>query len=277
MEASFQRLADLVAAPIDSIKLIVIMTLSIGLAIPLPYLPRTVAHLYSLACSAFFLCGVYNFRFGAFQLVFMTLVTWSLCKLGVASKLPQGKRPWPWIVFAVTMGQLTINHLYRYIADVSLDNFDITGPMMVLVQRLTLFAWQMYDNDKAKPGQHEPVPLLPFLGYCLFFPSFLIGPAVHYSAYTSYASTPLPPGRFAACAKRYAVAIFFLAVYATQGSKWTFGLLADKSSASNSFAWNLVLINMAGFIARTKYYASQCHQTRNFCSPLLTESSLVYV
>lgn len=54
----------------------------------------------------------------------------------------------PWLVFAFTMGHLTINHVYRTIYEISPDVIEITGTQMVLVMKLSSFAWNVYDGRR---------------------------------------------------------------------------------------------------------------------------------
>jgi hypothetical protein len=40
------------------------------------------------------------------------------------------------------------SHIYRTLNKVTLDDFDITGPQMVLTLKLTSFAWHIYDGRR---------------------------------------------------------------------------------------------------------------------------------
>ena len=72
------------------------------------------------------------------------------------------------------MGILTVNHFTRWITNTGLETVEITGSQMVLVMKLTLFAWACFDGgrDPASLDQVQQkdrlveVPgLLAFLGY----------------------------------------------------------------------------------------------------------------
>lgn len=54
----------------------------------------------------------------------------------------------PWLVFAFTMGHLTVNHVYRTLYEISPDVIEITGSQMVLVMKLSSFAWNVYDGRR---------------------------------------------------------------------------------------------------------------------------------
>lgn len=46
------------------------------------------------------------------------------------------------------VGLTNRSHVYRTLNKVSFDNFDITGPQMVLTLKLTSFAWNVYDGRR---------------------------------------------------------------------------------------------------------------------------------
>jgi lysophospholipid acyltransferase len=73
--------------------------------------------------------------------------------------------------------------------------FDETSPMMVIVIKLTSFAWSVYDgtqdvsllSEEQKHARIETMPsLLEFLGYIYFFPGFLVGPALEFTDYQKF-------------------------------------------------------------------------------------------
>ncbi|KAJ1565227.1 lysophospholipid acyltransferase [Cladochytrium tenue] len=72
---------------------------------------------------------------------------------------------------------------------------DHTVPMMVLVQKLTNFAWACYDgtrSDKELTPEQKATEirgwpsLLEFLGFVFYYPSFLVGPSIEYRAYQHF-------------------------------------------------------------------------------------------
>ena len=111
------------------VKLIGLLFISIPLAFPLPYLPQLLQHFYSIIISFVYLFIILQLKWGFAQLLFMSAATFIMCKTfintpSLTKRLPV---PWPWLVFGLTMTQLTINHGYRYWAETSLDEFEITG------------------------------------------------------------------------------------------------------------------------------------------------------
>jgi len=120
--------------------------------------------------------------------------------------------------------------------------------------------------------------LHPSLSSCsFFFPSLLAGPAFTFSSYQAFTSrslfmkeveakasgpaagTTVPPGRKTKALKRLATGIVFLGIYSVYG--WQFGfhqLLEPGFVASNSLPRRIGFMNVAGFVARTKYYGVWC-------------------
>jgi len=57
----------------------------------------------------------------------------------------------PKLVFAVTLGHLSLSHIYRQITNYGGYELDYTGPQMVLVIKLTSFAYNVYDGTRQGP------------------------------------------------------------------------------------------------------------------------------
>ncbi|GAA5895204.1 lysophospholipid acyltransferase [Sporobolomyces salmoneus] len=282
-------LSDSLGVSPDQIKVILLLVLSIPLSLVFPFLPSTTRssaqYFYSLLPSVVFLCLTLNLRKGFLELVLDCLATWTIVKLGVKAKW--GKTM-PWLVFAVVMGHLAINHILRQIeGNDGLSEIEITGSQMVLTMKLISFAWSVYDGqlpleklDKTQQASRiENVPnLLQFMGYCLFFPSILAGPSYTYRSYDSFTSKRLylketsttkipeqitskeiPKGRKRKAMKRFITALVFLGIYSTYGGQFGMDrLLEGKFVAKRSLLQRIGFMNLAGFVARTKYYAVWC-------------------
>ncbi|GAA5976711.1 hypothetical protein JCM5350_006728 [Sporobolomyces pararoseus] len=280
--------ANLGVSP-DQIKVILLLVLSIPLSLVFPFLPSTsrssAQYFYSLLPSIIFLCFTLNLRKGFFELIADCIATWLVVKLGVKQKW--GKTM-PWLVFGIVMGHLAYNHILRQIEGVDgVSEIEITGSQMVLTMKLISFAWSVYDgqlpSDKLDKTQQasriDKVPnLLQFMGYCLFFPSILAGPSYTYRSYDSFTSKRLflketsttsipdnltskdiPAGRKRKAAKRFLTALIFLGVYSTYGGQYGMDkLLEGKFVAQRNLLQRIGFMNLAGFVARTKYYAVWC-------------------
>jgi lysophospholipid acyltransferase len=54
----------------------------------------------------------------------------------------------PRLVFAVTLAHLSLSHIFRMLVDYGGWQLDYTGPQMVLVIKLTSFAYNLYDGTR---------------------------------------------------------------------------------------------------------------------------------
>uniref|UniRef100_A0A914H5D6 Uncharacterized protein n=1 Tax=Globodera rostochiensis TaxID=31243 RepID=A0A914H5D6_GLORO len=99
-------------------------------------------------------------------------------------------------VFTFAMGYLIFIHWYRWV--VLRDYFlDVTGPMMVMVQKVTVLAFSLHDGSKnseelsqiqSKEALRKVPPVLNFLAYTFQFQTVLTGPMVFYTEFMEFVS-----------------------------------------------------------------------------------------
>ncbi|CAH1772913.1 unnamed protein product, partial [Owenia fusiformis] len=101
----------------------------------------------------------------------------------------------PFIVLVIAMSHLSIMHIYRVLFDYGNFTLDISGPLMIQTQKLTVLAFELYDGrreeSKLKPEQKEKqVKALPSLlevcGYLFNFHGILVGPMVFFTDYMAF-------------------------------------------------------------------------------------------
>ncbi|CED83777.1 Predicted membrane protein [Phaffia rhodozyma] len=190
----FAKAAQKLGVPEEQIGFVFCLIAAFPLASVYNRLPLgSVRHSYSIAVAAFFLIAVLKLWSGFFQLVFSIIGTYLIVIFNRTNRMP-------WLVFAFVMVHLTINHILRTIIDPSLNLMGITGAQMVLVMKLSSFAWNIHDGrrslselDAAQAATRlTKVPgLWSFLGYALFFPSVLIGPSFDFALYDSHVNKKL--------------------------------------------------------------------------------------
>ncbi|KAL3078972.1 hypothetical protein niasHS_014754 [Heterodera schachtii] len=99
-------------------------------------------------------------------------------------------------VFCFAMGYLIFIHWYRWfiLRDYHLD---VTGPMMIMVQKVTVLAFSLHDGSKkseelsrilSKESLSKVPPILNFLAYTFQFQTVLTGPMVFYSEFMEFVS-----------------------------------------------------------------------------------------
>lgn len=180
------------------------------------------------------------------------------------------------------MGHMATNQLTRQFADNPAE-IDITGAQMVLVMKLSAFAWNVADgtlpedqlSDFQKSRRILKLPsLLDYAGYVLFFPSLLTGPAFDYNEYRGWLDCTMfdvpatidpakkPPTRKKRKIPRSATpAMWKLA----SGCIWVYlflnlikyyshEVLLDDQFMKLGLLRRIFTMHMVGFTARTKYY-----------------------
>lgn len=154
-----------------------ILILSIPVSHPLSRLPASsnLTHVYNILVSYLFLTQVLYLHSGFLQLLGQCIGTWCAVKF---CRSTQKSKMWTFTIFWANMALLTVNHFIRWYTNLSLDIVEITGPQMVLVMKLGLFAWAAYDGGRPaekldaaqlKERLVEVPGLLPFLGYWYVF------------------------------------------------------------------------------------------------------------
>ncbi|WAR01873.1 MBOA2-like protein [Mya arenaria] len=131
------------------------------------------------------------FCFG-YQIVHLFALT-TLCYL----LIQVNSKPYvPQIVFIVAMGYLAVCHIYRMILDYGGYTLDITGPLMVAVQKVTSVSYALYDgtqqnekdltpNMKSKAIKKTP-DALSFYSFIFSFHSVMCGPTIFYHDYVAF-------------------------------------------------------------------------------------------
>ncbi|WWC89239.1 uncharacterized protein L201_004158 [Kwoniella dendrophila CBS 6074] len=276
----FDKASEALGSPPDQLKLIFSLLISFPLGslyVRLPPSKPYLAHLFSIIVSTFVVVFLLEMRTGMLHLLFSIIGTY------IMAATLKGKNM-PWIVFTFVMGHLLFNHIHRNLVGTSASAIEITGSQMVLAMKLTTFAWNIHDGkqrtEDLDAGQIEtrltklPSPLA-FLGYCLFFPAILPGPSFDYATYDSLvhhtiyrvpppgstveqakaAKKRLPYGRKRVAYLHLVIGLVFLGIYASYGTKFAYSRILTVDWYKWSLLQRLGFVQLAGFLARTKYYA----------------------
>lgn len=175
--------------PADQMRYMLMMFIAYPLSIAHRFLPDVPAlkHLYSLALG-----GLMSWAcFGVNSFVPLAL---ALLVYGMAFVVPRDM--FPLISFGVSMGTLSLMHLYRLYIDYGGWALDVTGPLMIVVLKCVSFAWNVKDgksapNPKFKRRQEQAVDLkdislLSYLGYMFYFGGYLAGPTFEFADYLAF-------------------------------------------------------------------------------------------
>lgn len=101
------------------------------------------------------------------------------------------------VVLLIAMMYLSAVHIYRLHYDYGSATIDITGPLMMITQKVTALAFSLHDGRARDPAalsasqRGQAVRRLPtaleYFAFCLHFPSLLAGPIVLFRDYIDFA------------------------------------------------------------------------------------------
>ncbi|OAJ38451.1 hypothetical protein BDV3_004004 [Batrachochytrium dendrobatidis] len=184
-----------------------------------------------------------------------------------------GSNRWtPYVVFAATLLHLSWIHLGSQFWYVDDPNYiDISAPLMVLVIKLSSYAYSVYDGSRPDQEVHaEMRPLaikkipdfVEYLGFIFFFATFWVGPAFDYKHYYEFsrnlgAYRRIPSTKMASI-KVLILGTLILSAFLTLDSirspafyRSPTGFVKEKG-----FWWRVFLIQVAGLSTRAKLCAA---------------------
>ncbi|RPD66689.1 MBOAT-domain-containing protein [Lentinus tigrinus ALCF2SS1-7] len=283
MDAFFEPIADATGASVDQIKLIFCLLFSYPLGslyIRIPASHPEIKHVFSVAITFFYLVPILGLWGGALQLLVDILGTYYIAQRVQTKSMP-------WLVFAFTMGHLTISHIIRTFAEAGYETIEISGPQMVLTMKLTTFAWNIWDGRRptedldgwqTEQRVADYPTLLEFLGYACYFPGFLVGPYLTYNDYQALVTGSLyksaeeqeeeivnntnnlsqrlvPHGRKRVAFKKMFIGLVFLGLYVLFWPEFNFTLTIEDEFEARRLLSRIIFLQICGFFERTKYYA----------------------
>jgi len=236
------------------------------LAYPLSFLFRLVPT--SLPGLRHFVAGLVGLLFGIFCFRFYILHVFILA--GVAYLFiivdPSAKSVHR-NIFVFSVAYLTICHLYRQYYFFGLYLLDITGPLMLLVQKLSSLGFSLHDAQSGatlstiqkKLAVAVPPTPLEYFGHVFFFPAFLAGPMHFFTDYRAFieGKTSTDGGAFAA-AKKFLFAFLCMGVNRLPGFLGinnSMNLLIDEKYVDeNNIFVRLGHLYLASVCIRMQYY-----------------------
>ncbi|QLG74367.1 hypothetical protein HG535_0G02510 [Zygotorulaspora mrakii] len=240
---------------------------------------------YILGVSLFLLFGVLDLYKGFQTLFISTIFTYVTSRFYRSSFMPH-------LNFMFVMGHLAFSHLHaQFFNEQNGDTIDITGAQMVLVMKLTSFAWSYYDGSYTKDEDFAELSeyqksrairkhpsLLKFLAYAYFYPTLLTGPSFDFADFDSWLNCEMfrdlpesrkPKRRLDPTKRRQIPKNGRLAFWkALQGLMWLYLSLSapkyvntdymlDKSKfEQRSFFFRINYMYILGTTFRFKYYAA---------------------
>lgn len=230
---------------------------------------------FIIGVSLFYLVGLFDLWDGLRTLLYSAAGTYAIAYYVDGSLMP-------WIGFLFLMGHMSLNHIYRQIAD---DNqvVDITGAQMVMVMKLCSFCWNIHDGRKPQgelsdAQKYSAITEFPsivnYLGYVFFFPSLFAGPSFEYVDYRRWLDTTLfdiPPDTDPSkvpltrkkrkiprsgtpAAKKLVVGLVWIFVFLQLSGSFTTEFVLSDAFLEFGFLRRVFTVYMLGFATRFKYY-----------------------
>ncbi|KAI9101275.1 MBOAT, membrane-bound O-acyltransferase family-domain-containing protein [Phlyctochytrium arcticum] len=182
------------------------------------------------------------------------------------------KRESKWVPITVFLGilsLLSVHHLENQIFNPDESRSDNTGPIMMLVIKLSTFAWAAHDGTKKhetltkeqqRTAIREMPSLIEFLGYAFFFGGWFVGPANDFADYRKFTRGEAPfdriPPRTVPAFKTFLVGLFTIGIFMA-GAKPLAHIKATYPSFLEQPLWyRIIYITLAGNVVRCKYYGA---------------------
>ncbi|KAJ3101094.1 lysophospholipid acyltransferase [Phlyctochytrium planicorne] len=251
--------------PSDALKCGIVLLGSYVFALLFLVLPKSIPalrHIYSILVSVTMFVLLFEFS-GILELAFTSLIVYILA---MSAKT---KHWMPVVCFVVAMGHLSWCLLRTQVFSSGTARFDVTAPMMVLVIKLTSFAWSVYDagrpvtelvEDQNANAVRKFPSILEFFGYVFFFPSFLVGPALLFRDYQAFIGGEAPfdkiPSRILPVLTCLLYAFASLAFFVVYSDAWSYQYTTTESFRQLPLYQRFLVLIVCGFISRTKFYTA---------------------
>ncbi|CAG7647042.1 unnamed protein product [Allacma fusca] len=173
----------------------------------------------------------------------------------------------PWAVTIISMTYMSVLHLKRQFLEPGNYSLDITGPMMVLTQKVSSLAFSVRDGRNQKKSDVKLTELqtryaverkpsfFEFTSFTFQFQSMLAGPLVMYKDFHDFIITENVPSSAGIVARKLVTSVFFAVVFVTLGPFVKASTLTDHEFLDNMYFINKVIyIICVTTIERTKYH-----------------------
>ncbi|KAL1921897.1 uncharacterized protein VTP21DRAFT_10539 [Calcarisporiella thermophila] len=274
LDSYFDAYSDSLGVPADHLRLVVVILATYPLSLLFRCLPNSplLKHLFSIVTTTYFFVAFFRQYIGFLHILVSSLVTYLI--------VYARRDKWaPRIVFVFTMGHMAISHIIRQIKGPLGDReLDWTGAQMVLVMKLTSFAFSVADGnqpaEKLEDFQRDKritrfPNLIEYFGWIFFYGGFHVGPAVEYSDYDNFIHrTIFPPTDPKTGQKRdvsregtlpalltLAQSIFFIIVLVTIMPLFPMETMVTDQFLKWPLWYRMIYLQIAGIGARIKYYS----------------------
>lgn len=244
----------------DEIKYVVCQMLSFPIGWIYNYLIKSNVSLenrkvfgFLMGCLLIVLC----FRMDSIHLIMLILINYLLLKIVYIQRFVFH------LSMVISLVYLAYLHYRRQFILNSFYELDVTGPFMLMVQRVTYVSQMTVSESKTSKNMNlRSIPLIDYLCYCLFFPAVLSGPVCDYQYFNEFIvghhlkifkhnSHHFKYSLLMICCMKIIVGLFFLIIGIQLYNYSNYYLLTSSISMNIWFPFKLII---AAFVARTRYY-----------------------
>lgn len=184
------------------------------------------------------------------------------------------------MVLAVALLYLSCVHLYRQIYDYGSFGLDISGPLMVITQKVSSLAFSLHDgltkselemtHSQKYHAIYKTPSFIEYFGYNLQFPSLMAGPVIFYTDYidfiegNSYVKVPISstssevvnePSPIKAVIKKVTIALFCAFIFVKFLPRFPISRVKDQNFVENtSTSYKFWYLTVSTTLVRFKYY-----------------------
>lgn len=177
-------------------------------------------------------------------------------------------------VFIAAMGTLSVAHIYRQATNYGEHAVDFSGPLMLIVQKVTYIAFNLHDGiareesdltDEQRKEKLKKVPsLLEYFSYLFHYSTILAGPVCTFKEFNDFIDgsdiRPKKPGEkepspLMDVLKKMLSGFLCVVILFLTGGHYPISKNADpKFIASEPFYWRVIYGWISGTVAKLRYY-----------------------
>ncbi|XP_025836121.1 lysophospholipid acyltransferase 2 isoform X2 [Agrilus planipennis] len=206
----------------------------------------------------------------------------ALCYIVIRTQSPEIMQR---MVLAVALLYLSAIHLHRQMYDYGSYSLDVTGPLMVITQKVTSLAFNIHDGltrkevDLSKNQKYYAVRRMPtaleYFSYALNFPALMAGPAIFYRDYMDFIdgksfmtvtsngtidkknqdkTVVIEPSPIKVCFQKAILSLICAFIYIKFTPMFPIASLKDDDFENKSLTYKFVYLHMVTMLVRFKYY-----------------------
>ncbi|ESO86086.1 hypothetical protein LOTGIDRAFT_129765 [Lottia gigantea] len=186
-------LSETIGLPIDQVNFLVCQLVALILAFPFRIVlspsttSLTVRHVVQITLGVSL--TLFCFGYQIWHLFMLSFVSYILMKYGSKDWMHNA-------IFIYNMVYLSVTHIWRQIYDYGGYTLDITGPLMIMTQKMSSMAFSLHDglykdNNKLTQDQKSQAirkmpSLLSFYSYVFYFHGIMCGPLCFFADFISF-------------------------------------------------------------------------------------------